>query len=143
MHTKLEIVLETEKEKTQRKEFVFNDTKVKLHYVYIFITTYWTFEHTNYNEIKGFSFHMHLSIFVWIFQKREGFCQLLQQMKNKHSDKAEPDMISLFVGTWNMGKCVVSTVFSVAPLIAPDQVSIWTAFTKLYTQSRNSHPCFS
>ncbi|GAA6102568.1 phosphatidylinositol 3,4,5-trisphosphate 5-phosphatase 1 isoform X1 [Tachysurus ichikawai] len=62
MHTKLEIVLETEKEKTQRKEFVFNDTK-----------------------------------------KREGFCQLLQQMKNKHSDKAEPDMISLFVGTWNMG----------------------------------------
>ncbi|XP_060723713.1 phosphatidylinositol 3,4,5-trisphosphate 5-phosphatase 1 isoform X2 [Tachysurus vachellii] len=62
MHTKLEILLETEKEKTQRKEFVFNDTK-----------------------------------------KREGFCQLLQQMKNKHSDKAEPDMISLFVGTWNMG----------------------------------------
>ncbi|KAF7711757.1 hypothetical protein HF521_000768 [Silurus meridionalis] len=62
MHTKLEIVLETEKEKTQRKEFVFNDTK-----------------------------------------KREGFCQLLQQMKNKHTDKAEPDMISLFVGTWNMG----------------------------------------
>lgn len=28
MHTKLEIVVETEKEKTQRKEFVFNDTKV-------------------------------------------------------------------------------------------------------------------
>ncbi|XP_053492627.1 phosphatidylinositol 3,4,5-trisphosphate 5-phosphatase 1 isoform X3 [Ictalurus furcatus] len=62
MHNKLELVVETEKEKTQRKEFVFNDTK-----------------------------------------KREGFCQLLQQMKNKHSDKAEPDMISLFVGTWNMG----------------------------------------
>ncbi|KAK3557433.1 hypothetical protein QTP70_026637 [Hemibagrus guttatus] len=62
MHTKLEIMLETEKEKIQRKEFVFNDTK-----------------------------------------KREGFCQLLQQMKNKHSDKPEPDMISLFVGTWNMG----------------------------------------
>ncbi|CAB1314390.1 unnamed protein product [Coregonus sp. 'balchen'] len=35
--------------------------------------------------------------------KREGFCQLLQQMKNKHSDKPEPDMITVFVGTWNMG----------------------------------------
>ncbi|XP_062852571.1 phosphatidylinositol 3,4,5-trisphosphate 5-phosphatase 1 [Trichomycterus rosablanca] len=62
MHTKLELVVETEREKTQRKEFVFNDTK-----------------------------------------KREGFCQLLQQMKNKHTDKPEPDMISIFVGTWNMG----------------------------------------
>lgn len=62
MHTKLELVVETEKEKTQRKEFVFNDTK-----------------------------------------KREGFCQLLQQMKNKHTDKPEPDMISIFIGTWNMG----------------------------------------
>uniref|UniRef100_A0A4W4EG02 phosphatidylinositol-3,4,5-trisphosphate 5-phosphatase n=1 Tax=Electrophorus electricus TaxID=8005 RepID=A0A4W4EG02_ELEEL len=36
-------------------------------------------------------------------KKREGFCQLLQQMKNKHSGKPEPDMISVFVGTWNMG----------------------------------------
>nr|XP_019936033.1 PREDICTED: phosphatidylinositol 3,4,5-trisphosphate 5-phosphatase 1 [Paralichthys olivaceus] len=62
MHTKLVIVLETEKEKILRKEFVFDDTK-----------------------------------------KREGFCQLLQQMKNKHSAKPEPDMISVFVGTWNMG----------------------------------------
>uniref|UniRef100_A0AAZ3SQ90 phosphatidylinositol-3,4,5-trisphosphate 5-phosphatase n=1 Tax=Oncorhynchus tshawytscha TaxID=74940 RepID=A0AAZ3SQ90_ONCTS len=59
---KLVIVVETEKEKTLRKEFVFDDTK-----------------------------------------KREGFCQLLQQMKNKHSDKPEPDMITVFVGTWNMG----------------------------------------
>ncbi|XP_053285691.1 phosphatidylinositol 3,4,5-trisphosphate 5-phosphatase 1 [Pleuronectes platessa] len=62
MHTKLVIVVETEKEKVLRKEFVFDDTK-----------------------------------------KREGFCQLLQQMKNKHSGKPEPDMISVFVGTWNMG----------------------------------------
>ncbi|XP_031431379.1 phosphatidylinositol 3,4,5-trisphosphate 5-phosphatase 1 isoform X2 [Clupea harengus] len=62
MHTKLVIVLETEKEKTLRKEFVFDDSK-----------------------------------------KREGFCQLLQQMKNKHSGKAEPDMITIFAGTWNMG----------------------------------------
>ncbi|XP_053167268.1 phosphatidylinositol 3,4,5-trisphosphate 5-phosphatase 1 isoform X2 [Hemicordylus capensis] len=59
---KLVIVLETEKEKTQRKEYVFADSK-----------------------------------------KREGFCQLLQQMKNKHSEQPEPDMITIFVGTWNMG----------------------------------------
>ncbi|XP_029285211.1 phosphatidylinositol 3,4,5-trisphosphate 5-phosphatase 1 [Cottoperca gobio] len=36
-------------------------------------------------------------------KKREGFCQLLQQMKNNHSEKPEPDMITVFVGTWNMG----------------------------------------
>ncbi|XP_061636115.1 phosphatidylinositol 3,4,5-trisphosphate 5-phosphatase 1 [Phyllopteryx taeniolatus] len=62
MHAKLVIVVETEKEKILRKEFVFDNTK-----------------------------------------KREGFCQLLQQMKNKHSEKPEPDMITVFVGTWNMG----------------------------------------
>ncbi|XP_047231890.1 phosphatidylinositol 3,4,5-trisphosphate 5-phosphatase 1 isoform X2 [Girardinichthys multiradiatus] len=62
MHAKLVIVVETEKEKILRKEFVFDDTK-----------------------------------------KREGFCQLLQLMKNKHSEKPEPDMITVFVGTWNMG----------------------------------------
>uniref|UniRef100_K7F2C1 phosphatidylinositol-3,4,5-trisphosphate 5-phosphatase n=1 Tax=Pelodiscus sinensis TaxID=13735 RepID=K7F2C1_PELSI len=59
---KLVIVLETEKEKMQRKEYVFADSK-----------------------------------------KREGFCQLLQQMKNKHSEQPEPDMITIFIGTWNMG----------------------------------------
>ncbi|KAM4695186.1 phosphatidylinositol 3,4,5-trisphosphate 5-phosphatase 1 [Discoglossus pictus] len=59
---KLVIVLETEKEKTQRKEYVFSDSK-----------------------------------------KREGFCQVLQQMKNKHSDQLEPDMLTIFTGTWNMG----------------------------------------
>ncbi|XP_061321296.1 phosphatidylinositol 3,4,5-trisphosphate 5-phosphatase 1 isoform X1 [Pezoporus flaviventris] len=59
---KLVILLETEKEKTQRKEYVFSDSK-----------------------------------------KREGFCQLLQQMKNKHSEQPEPDMITIFIGTWNMG----------------------------------------
>ncbi|XP_061492451.1 phosphatidylinositol 3,4,5-trisphosphate 5-phosphatase 1 isoform X3 [Rhineura floridana] len=59
---KLVIVLETEKEKTHRKEYVFADSK-----------------------------------------KREGFCQLLQQMKNKHSEQPEPDMITIFIGTWNMG----------------------------------------
>ncbi|XP_066454346.1 phosphatidylinositol 3,4,5-trisphosphate 5-phosphatase 1 isoform X2 [Eleutherodactylus coqui] len=59
---KLVIVLETEKEKIQRKEYIFADSK-----------------------------------------KREGFCQLLQQMKNKHSDQLEPDMLTIFTGTWNMG----------------------------------------
>nr|XP_006003065.1 PREDICTED: phosphatidylinositol 3,4,5-trisphosphate 5-phosphatase 1 [Latimeria chalumnae] len=59
---KLVIVVETEKEKTQRKEYVFSDSK-----------------------------------------KREGFCQLLQQMKNKHSEQPEPDMITIFIGSWNMG----------------------------------------
>ncbi|XP_075717426.1 phosphatidylinositol 3,4,5-trisphosphate 5-phosphatase 1 isoform X1 [Rhinoderma darwinii] len=59
---KLIIVLETEKEKIQRKEYIFADSK-----------------------------------------KREGFCQLLQQMKNKHSDQLEPDMLTIFTGTWNMG----------------------------------------
>ncbi|KAI7790031.1 phosphatidylinositol 3 [Triplophysa rosa] len=34
--------------------------------------------------------------------KREAFCQLLQLMKNKHSNQDEPDMISIFIGTWNM-----------------------------------------
>ncbi|NXM91483.1 SHIP1 phosphatase, partial [Oenanthe oenanthe] len=70
---KLVIVLETEKEKTQRKEYVFSDSK-----------------------------------------KREGFCQLLQQMKNKHSEQPEPDMITVFIGTWNMGA---------AP--APKKITSW------------------
>lgn len=62
MQNRLVLMVETDKEKIQRKDYVFDDTK-----------------------------------------KREGFCQLLQQMKNKHSDKPEPDMITIFVGTWNMG----------------------------------------
>ncbi|KAG8445419.1 hypothetical protein GDO86_010266 [Hymenochirus boettgeri] len=70
---KLVIVLETEKEKTQRKEYVFADSK-----------------------------------------KREGFCQLLQQMKNKHSGQPEPDMLTIFIGTWNMGDA-----------IPPKKISSW------------------
>ncbi|XP_051873683.1 phosphatidylinositol 3,4,5-trisphosphate 5-phosphatase 1 isoform X2 [Pristis pectinata] len=61
-HNKLVIVIDSEIKKTQRKEYVFTDSK-----------------------------------------KREGFCQLLQLMKNKHSDFPEPDMINIFIGTWNMG----------------------------------------
>lgn len=40
-------------------------------------------------------------------QKREAFCQLLQLMKNKHSKQDEPDMISVFIGSWNMGQARV------------------------------------
>ncbi|KAM5126165.1 phosphatidylinositol 3,4,5-trisphosphate 5-phosphatase 2-like, partial [Mantella aurantiaca] len=60
--SKLGIVFEKEKDKTQRKDFLFASIR-----------------------------------------KREAFCQLLQLMKNKHSNQDEPDMISVFIGTWNMG----------------------------------------
>uniref|UniRef100_A0A8C1X9V9 phosphatidylinositol-3,4,5-trisphosphate 5-phosphatase n=1 Tax=Cyprinus carpio TaxID=7962 RepID=A0A8C1X9V9_CYPCA len=62
VQNKLGIVFEKEKDKSQRKDFIFASAK-----------------------------------------KREAFCQLLQLMKNKHSNHDEPDMISIFIGTWNMG----------------------------------------
>ncbi|XP_052431656.1 phosphatidylinositol 3,4,5-trisphosphate 5-phosphatase 2A isoform X7 [Carassius gibelio] len=62
VQNKLAIVFEKEKDKSQRKDFIFASAK-----------------------------------------KREAFCQLLQLMKNKHSNQDEPDMISIFIGTWNMG----------------------------------------
>lgn len=111
MHNRLALVVETEKEKTQRKEFVFDDTKVKIPLCYssdekfldgVFRKSHkWTMWTIIYSV-----FLMSLCVNVYIkthFQKREGFCQLLQQMKNKHSGKPEPDMITIFVGTWNMG----------------------------------------
>ncbi|XP_028272722.1 inositol polyphosphate phosphatase-like 1b isoform X2 [Parambassis ranga] len=36
-------------------------------------------------------------------RKCDSFCQLLQLMKSRHSQRSEPDMVSVFVGTWNMG----------------------------------------
>ncbi|XP_068445748.1 inositol polyphosphate phosphatase-like 1b [Clinocottus analis] len=36
-------------------------------------------------------------------RKRDAFCQLLQMIKTRHSQLREPDVISVFVGTWNMG----------------------------------------
>ncbi|XP_020779042.1 inositol polyphosphate phosphatase-like 1b [Boleophthalmus pectinirostris] len=36
-------------------------------------------------------------------RKRDAFCQLLQLMKIRHSGMIEPDLISVFIGTWNMG----------------------------------------
>uniref|UniRef100_A0A8C2GH56 phosphatidylinositol-3,4,5-trisphosphate 5-phosphatase n=1 Tax=Cyprinus carpio TaxID=7962 RepID=A0A8C2GH56_CYPCA len=62
VQNKLGIVFEKEKDKSQRKDFIFASAK-----------------------------------------KREAFCQLLQLMKNKHSNHDEPDMISIFIGTRNMG----------------------------------------
>ncbi|XP_029571965.1 phosphatidylinositol 3,4,5-trisphosphate 5-phosphatase 2A-like [Salmo trutta] len=62
VQNKLGIMFEKDKEKSQRKDFIFTSAK-----------------------------------------KREAFCQLLQLMKNKHSNQDEPDMISIYIGTWNMG----------------------------------------
>ncbi|XP_034850972.1 phosphatidylinositol 3,4,5-trisphosphate 5-phosphatase 2 isoform X3 [Mirounga angustirostris] len=62
VQNKLGVVFEKEKDRTQRKDFIFVSAR-----------------------------------------KREAFCQLLQLMKNKHSKQDEPDMISIFIGTWNMG----------------------------------------
>ncbi|XP_056130218.1 inositol polyphosphate phosphatase-like 1b [Lampris incognitus] len=36
-------------------------------------------------------------------RKQEAFCQLLQLMKTRHSQLSDPELISVFVGTWNMG----------------------------------------
>uniref|UniRef100_A0A671M8E8 phosphatidylinositol-3,4,5-trisphosphate 5-phosphatase n=1 Tax=Sinocyclocheilus anshuiensis TaxID=1608454 RepID=A0A671M8E8_9TELE len=36
-------------------------------------------------------------------KKREAFCRLLQLMKTAHCQQSELDVISVFVGTWNMG----------------------------------------
>lgn len=44
-----------------------------------------------------------------VFQKREAFCHLVQLMKMRHSQQSEPDVISVFVGTWNMGKLLPPT----------------------------------
>lgn len=93
MHAKLVIAVETEKEKVLRKEFVFDDTKVS-----VFLKAMLPI----LTSVTCTSLNVMCFVVLWI-QKREGFCQLLQQMKNKHSEKPEPDMITVFVGTWNMG----------------------------------------
>ncbi|XP_029815028.1 phosphatidylinositol 3,4,5-trisphosphate 5-phosphatase 2-like [Manacus vitellinus] len=36
-------------------------------------------------------------------RKREAFCQLLQLMKIQHSNLDEPELVSVYIGTWNMG----------------------------------------
>lgn len=120
MHNRLALVVETEKEKTQRKEFVFDDTKVKIPLCYSSDSiqvfwwkffrqshkwTMWTIIYSLHVFECVFTVSLYVNVYIkTYFQKREGFCQLLQQMKNKHSGKPEPDMITIFVGTWNMGK---------------------------------------
>lgn len=104
MHAKLIIVVETEKEKILRKEFVFDDTKVSPSENFLLF-----YEKTLQQLLSSIVCSLSDFFFLPAFcldclKKREGFCQLLQQMKNKHSEKPEPDMITVFVGTWNMGK---------------------------------------
>ncbi|XP_035767503.1 phosphatidylinositol 3,4,5-trisphosphate 5-phosphatase 2A [Neolamprologus brichardi] len=81
VQNKLGIVFEKEKDKSQRKDFIFASAK-----------------------------------------KREAFCQLLQLMKNKHSNQDEPDMISIFIGTWNMVPIAVQTLWNIklAVLVKPE-----------------------
>uniref|UniRef100_A0A8C1YMT0 phosphatidylinositol-3,4,5-trisphosphate 5-phosphatase n=1 Tax=Cyprinus carpio TaxID=7962 RepID=A0A8C1YMT0_CYPCA len=45
---------------------------------------------------------MVIDILMRLPQKREAFCRLLQLMKTAHSQQSELDVISVFVGTWNM-----------------------------------------
>ena len=42
-------------------------------------------------------------LFFLLSQSREVFCQLVQQMKNQHSENIK-NQASVFIGTWNMGK---------------------------------------
>nr|XP_039251513.1 phosphatidylinositol 3,4,5-trisphosphate 5-phosphatase 2-like [Styela clava] len=35
--------------------------------------------------------------------KREAFCQVMQLLRNMHSNNTEPDFVSIFIGAWNMG----------------------------------------
>lgn len=52
-----------------------------------------------------------LKLKYWcIFQKREAFCRLLQLMKAAHCQQSELDVISVFVGTWNMGINIQFTI---------------------------------
>lgn len=57
---------------------------------------------------------IYVCLYVYVKQKREAFCQLLQLMKNKHSNQDEPDMISIFVGTWNMGQIQMHTLLGLS-----------------------------
>lgn len=69
-----------------------------------------TFESSRVRRDDHFHFSLEFSVFsptihwLTLFQKRDSFCQLLQMMKTRHSQLTEPDVISVFVGSWNMGK---------------------------------------
>lgn len=94
MQNKLGIVFEKEKDKTQRKDFVFVSARVRGA-----PRGWWA----HGGGITGPCGAGGLTACPPP-QKREAFCQLLQLMKNKHSHQDEPDMISIFIGTWNMGE---------------------------------------
>ena len=65
-------------------------------------------------NLNGFDFYIfrnNLQFLVYlfvllIFQSRELFCQLIEHMKTVHSNSSQTDLnqLSVFVGTWNMGK---------------------------------------
>ena len=42
-------------------------------------------------------------VYHYLFQSREVFCQLVQQMKNQNSENKMKNQASIFIGTWNMG----------------------------------------
>uniref|UniRef100_H3AZW7 phosphatidylinositol-3,4,5-trisphosphate 5-phosphatase n=1 Tax=Latimeria chalumnae TaxID=7897 RepID=H3AZW7_LATCH len=86
---KLRFVFDKEGQKNQQRDFIFENARV-----------------SNVSYCCGLNF---LSVcptphcFFPTCRKKEGFCQLLQLMRMKHSNLDEPDMISLYIGTWNMG----------------------------------------
>ncbi|XP_065840685.1 phosphatidylinositol 3,4,5-trisphosphate 5-phosphatase 2-like [Oscarella lobularis] len=45
-------------------------------------------------------------------KRREVFCQLIQQMRNMHSENEEVDSLSIFIGSWNMGDAEPSNILS-------------------------------
>lgn len=72
------------------REMTFESARVRKNYCLYY---YLEYSFLSYNSLSG----SHL------FQKRHAFCQLLQLMKTRHSQLRDPDVISVFVGTWNMG----------------------------------------
>ncbi|XP_029463823.1 phosphatidylinositol 3,4,5-trisphosphate 5-phosphatase 2-like [Rhinatrema bivittatum] len=63
-------------------------------------------------------------------RKREAFCYLLQLIKIKHANLEEPDLISLYIGAWNMGG---------AP--PPHSVSSWLTAKGLGHSQEESMAC--
>lgn len=43
--------------------------------------------------------------------ERESFCLQIRQMKSLHSAEQDVDNVSVFIGTWNMGKLLVFIFF--------------------------------
>lgn len=103
VQNKLGIVFEKEKDKSQRKDFIFASAKVHANTIIQNPTLMFLLKLRKHHIVC-------VCARACVKQKREAFCQLLQLMKNKHSNQDEPDMISIFIGTWNMGQTHVSFV---------------------------------